>query len=421
MIKVLHINTGAEGGAGLCARRITNALMKQGIDSRMLFAYLSTSETEGDSLKNVKYAIAQRDKEFWYSNSILGKIKHLLMRMPWYMDEEKMKKIIEEKNIEHLYLHQPYSSYKNISHHPLIEWADIIHLHWVSEFVDYPTFFKDVKKPIVWTLHDMYPAIGIMHFESHHTVRPHALDEIDSMCRKIKRYSVKQAQQISFVAISDKMEGIIKMSEVLKGFPVTKIHNGVDTSIFRPIDTKKRLFKNINSDTVVFLFSSCDINDNRKGINRVIKALEGIKLEGDKKVVMIAIGKVHEENKPIADFPIHFAGLINEQTELSRLYSTADFFINASFEEAFAQTPLEAMACGTPVISTPCSGASDLIRPFNGVICQGYDSEALKEGILKAISTNYDSKTIRDYIIENFDYSKIAKQYIELYNSILNK
>lgn len=77
------------------------------------------------------------------------------------------------------------------------------------------------------------------------------------------------------------------------------------------------------------------------------------------------------------------------------------------------------MACGTPVISTPCSGAVDLIRPFNGGICEGYDSSALKDGILKAILQDYDSQKIRDYIIEYFDYNIIAKEYIELYIKIL--
>ena len=79
------------------------------------------------------------------------------------------------------------------------------------------------------------------------------------------------------------------------------------------------------------------------------------------------------------------------------------------------------MACGTPVISTPCSGAVDLIRPFNGVICEGYDSSALRDGILKAISQDYDSQKIRDYIIEYFNYNIIAKEYIDLYCKIQDK
>lgn len=91
-----------------------------------------------------------------------------------------------------------------------------------------------------------------------------------------------------------------------------------------------------------------------------------------------------------------------------RVKALVDFFILASYEETFAQTPLEAMACGTPVMSTPCSGASDLIKPFNGVVCDGFDSNALAEGITKTLSTEYNSNKIRQHIIDEYEYSNIA-------------
>lgn len=415
-MKVLHINTEQVGGAAWCVQRINNALVKQRVDSRMLFAH---GNTVSDGIVGI---VAEPDRDLWYSNAFFGKIKHILMRMPWYMDEEKMKKILEEKNTDKLFIHQPYSCYKNIAHHPLVEWADIIHLHWVADFVDYPTFFKEVKKPIVWTLHDMYPAIGVMHFESDYTILPSTLYEIDALCRRIKRKSVSQAKNLNLVAISDRMSTIISSSEILKRFSVSRIYNGVDTNSYKFIEVdRKEYFQNIAKNTIVFMFSSYAINDRRKGIDRVIDALERVKNERKINIALIAVGMVEAIEPPTASFPIHYTGLIESEDELSKVYSVADYFINASFEEAFAQTPLEAMACGTPVISTPCSGASDLIRPFNGVVCEKYDSSSLKDGIIKALSMNFDSDKIRQYIIENFDYSIIAMEYIKLYNRILNQ
>ena len=77
------------------------------------------------------------------------------------------------------------------------------------------------------------------------------------------------------------------------------------------------------------------------------------------------------------------------------------------------------MACGTPVISTPCSGASDLLRPFNGVLCDGFEPADLVNGIRKALAQKYDRKAIRDYIIENYDYTVIARKYIKLYERVV--
>lgn len=417
-MKILHINTYQEGGAAWCARKINGALVKAGIDSRMLFANGKVMP------EGVQGEIAERDFEFWYSSPILASIKHLFMRLPWYMDEEKMKKIIEKNNTDKLFLHQPYSCYKNIAHHPLIEWADLIHLHWVSDFVDYPTFFKNVKKPIVWTLHDKYPVVGVQHYCSDFFPVPEQLNEIDIYCKKIKRKAVLQAKNLHVVAISEQMQLLCSSSDVLNGFPCTLIHNGVNIDVFKPRNILCTPFQmeiqSLPAKTIKFMFSAYSILDENKGLNRVIEALEETRKIIDVSIALIIVGGVKETDpRPMVSFPLIFTGLIKDQSVLSSLYTCMDFFIQSAYEETFAQTPLEAMACGTPVISTPCSGAVDLIRPFNGVICEGYDSSALKDGIIKAVSQDYDSQKIRDYIIENFDYNIIAKEYIELYNKIL--
>lgn len=420
-MKVLHINTGQDGGAALCAMRINNALAAHGINSKMLFA-------EGKSLPDgVEGAIAEKDgKSLWYSNSIFGKIKHLLMRTPWYYDEEKMFKILEEINTEHLYLHQPFTKYTNIAHHPFVEWADVIHLHWVPDFVDYPTFFKQVKKPIVWTLHDKYPAVGLQHYCSEFSPVPEYLKQIDTICRKIKREGVLKSKKLHIVAISTLDKDICSESDVLKGIPCTIIHNGVDTKIFTSIEacSKKEVLAMYCSEDIItdrtklFMFSAFGIWDNNKGLQRVIDAFE--KTE-QKEIALIVVGGNFENLTPTASFPIIATGLITDQTELAKLYSISDYFISASYEETFGQTITEAMACGCPVISTPTGVAPDLIHPFNGVICNGFDSNALAEGIKKALSTEYNPTRIRQHIIDEYDYSKIAQQYIELYNGILVK
>ena len=414
-MKVLHINTSQAGGAAWCAIRINKALSLIGVDSRMLFA-------EGESMpEGVKGAIAVRDQESWYSNSLTTKIKHVLNRMPWYWDKEKMDMQINDAiskiEGERPYVHHPYSYYRNIANHPLVEWADIIHLHWVPDFVDYPTFFRQVKRPIVWTLHDKYPAEGVMHYSSKYFPVPEELKDIDKRSRQAKRKGVKKSQNLNIVAISDEMIDLCKKSEVLYDFPITLIHNGVDTNVFKPYDKHiARKSLGLPSTAKIFLFSSYGINDRNKGLDRLICALEKSDISN---ILLVCIGEDLGCELPKARFSIIITGLQKEQEKIAKYYSASDFFMQCSYEETFAQTPLEAMSCGTPVISTPCSGAKDLIRPFNGVICSGYDSNAIAEGIQKAINTQYNCNTIRQYIVENYEYSIIAQQYKELYESIL--
>lgn len=416
-MKVLHINTEQKGGAAWCAIRINNALMQQGVESKMLFA-------QGDIIPDgVEGAIAKKD---WIVairfNPLLARLRHLLMRIPWYRNVEKLQTKMNNANTQHLYLHQPLSNYTNISHHPLVEWADVIHLHWVSDFVDYPSFFKNVRKPIVWTLHDMYPAIGVMHFESEYSVRPEELDDIDAICRQIKKKGLENARNLNIVAISEMMKDIIHSSELLGEFPVSLIHNGVDIEIFKPVHAQSIVndfVSSLKKGTKVFLFSSYWIWDKRKGLDRILEAFDKVKEQTDQEFALIVIGCINDNDQyPKASYPILCTGLIKDQNELAKIYTAADYFINASYEEAFAQTPLEAMACGTPVISTPCSGAKDLIRPFNGIVCDGYECDALAIGIENALHYNYESNIIREYIVKKYDYSIIAKQYIELYLKI---
>lgn len=420
-MRVLHLNTFQEGGAALCAIRIDKALVRQGVESRMLFAQ-GTSLPEG-----VNGAIAEKDRIVKLrSNPLFAKLRHLFMRIPWYMNVEKKQVRLDKANTQHLFLHIPFSNYTNIVHHPLVEWADVIHLHWVSDFVDYSTFFKNIKKPIVWTIHDKYPIVGVQHYCSKFSPIPDSLKNIDKKCEEIKRKGILQSKKIYIDAISQLMRDLCSKSAVLNGIPSTLIHNGVDTNVFTPYNVKsfdilsiydKEIVSYLNENTKIFMFSSFGIWNRIKGLERVLDALEQIDC---KNKVLVVVGEIGMFHIPKVSFPVIYTGLIRETVELVKIYSIIDFFILASYEEAFAQTPLEAMACGKPVIATPCSGIPDLIRSFNGIICNGFDPISIADGISKALNKSYDSDIIRQYIIENFEYEKIVRQYIELYNDILN-
>ncbi len=423
-MKILHINALQIGGAALCAQRICKALIDKGIESKMLVA-------EGEPHDYIYVAEEDKSQEtdFWYSNPFLGKFKHLLMRTPWYWDEEKFKtefRKAQANTQERPYIHIPYSNYKNIINHPLIEWCDIIHLHWVSGMIDYPSFFKNIKKPIVWTLHDKHPAIGLLHYSSKYFPLPNNYSKIENITKKIKRDSMRSHNDIHLIAISKQMIELCKKSQVLNSFPTTLIHNGVKTEIFKPINEirekeVKKIYGINNNNLKIFVFSSSFLLENNKGFYRVIEALEQIR-EYEK--ILICIGKTEKRLEVQSSFPIIFTNTIKQQEKIAELYSIADFFIQASYEESFGQTVLESMSCGTPVISTPCGIAQEVIKEFNGIICNGFTPNAIAEGIKRAMAyernIHYNRLNIRQYIKDNFSYDIIAEKYIKLYTSILN-
>jgi glycosyltransferase involved in cell wall biosynthesis len=134
--------------------------------------------------------------------------------------------------------------------------------------------------------------------------------------------------------------------------------------------------------------------------------------------MLVCIGMSFEPIQE-ASFPIILTGLLTSYTRLSKYSSAADYFISNSYEETFGQTLLESLACGTPVITTPCSGSHDLINQENGVVCSDFTVEALVECIKLAMSREYNPTKIREDVINRFSYDKIAQQYIELYKKVL--
>lgn len=402
-------------GAAMCAIRINNALVKEGVDSRMLFAQGSTIP------KGINGAIAEEDKDLLRRHTWLLHFKNLLARTPLWrkMDKEKVEMILRQKNNrleKKLYLHGPYSSYKNIAHHPLVEWADVIHLHWVAYFVDYPTFFEEVKKPIVWTLHDVLPAVGALHFESSFYPVPESLKSIDTYCRRVKRKSILQSQNLNIVAISEMMAEMCETSDVLKGFPVTLIHNGVDIDVFQPYNKKNaREELGLPLDAKIFLFSANSLDDENKGLPRIIQALESLGLSN---MMLVCIGKcASEEAFSGLSFPLKVTGYVGRHIEMAKYYSSADFYLQGSYFESFGQTVIEAMACGTPVISTPSGISEEVIHPFSGILCKGFASDDIALAIEQAMAQDYDADAIRQYILDNFKYEKIARQYVDLYKT----
>ena len=411
-MKVVHICTSLNGGAGLCAKRIIRATRAMGIDAKVIVAE-GDNEDEWVDVFNVPYP--------WSKIWPIKKFQVLLnMYGLWPRYERfphKINKELKKMDADRVCVTSPISRYKKLHEHPWIKDADIIHLQWVGNFLDYETFFKNVHTPIVWTIHDENPGLGGFHYTSWRDSSTESFKKLERKLIAIKQEAYSHVENMMLVAISSMMKQYIMSNELLSRFPVRMIHNGIEADRFLKKDKQEsRQQLEIPADAIVFTFVAENIHEGRKGLKDLIEALEEIQIPN---VHLYCLGR-YDDILPESDLPVHCVGFVSDAATLSLYYSASDYFVIPSYQEAFAQTPMEAMACGTPVITYPCSGSGDLINESNGVICTDFSVNALVDGIRLAMTRKYDPSIIREDVIGRFAYDKIACQYLQLYEDVLS-
>ena len=358
-MKVLHITYTDAGGAGIAAMRIHKSLCKHGIESSMLVADKTSHEESVYTAENCFTPSYIPPK-----NKILRKIKKMARKRGYFLStQERYDRLVDHIPSAHKTLFTSPLSCYNLNQHPAVLDADIIHLHWVANFIDYPTFFPNINKPIVWTLHDENLAFGGFHYgREREQYYPYYAEVEDDYCQ-IKQSSLAQCKDIHMVALSKMMKDFYTTKSFLSGRHTIIIHNGIDTDIFKPLDRSiGRQVYHIPENNYVIAFCCVNLNDKRKGLAELVEAI----------------------------------------SKLQRY------------------EPLEAIACGLPIVAFPCSGMEELVNSDNGVVCKDFTTESLVEGLTEVTNKEYDKHILHSGIEQRFTSDIIANNYIDLYNRILH-
>lgn len=410
-MNILHISTLDYGGAGLAALRLHNAMKAAGVNSKMLVE-------QKKSYSDEVYAVESNLNEYkWSAHWIVRKIqKHILRRLGFVSQIEKYYKIIDKIPLEkRTYYTLPVTHY-DVASHPLVEQADIIHLHWVANFVDYETFFAKIDKPIVWTFQDENIGYGGFHYTKNYDKYISFYKDIEDEFVSIKRNGLAQCNNMTVVAVSKQMNDFLSNKSLIGVSPLTIIPNMVDCTEYKSLDKKfARSVFNIAQEDLVFVFCSVDLNDDRKGLKEIIRALNHLQL---KNVTLLCIGQGTIKSDNLS-FNVYCTGSIQNEKLMALAYSSGDYFLMPSFQEAFAQTSIESMACGLPIIAFPCSGIEDLVDTNNGVICADFTVEALIDGIKTALSRQYNHEEIRNYVLKYYSSEVITGKYLSVYHKVL--
>lgn len=392
-MKIIHISMADFNGAGLCAYRLCKAQRELGYDSRMVVL----------RKKHKDDFITQYGASTYFLNSIRHKLNKALGMAD---DLNECRALSRQHN-------RPYAlpvSPIDLTQLQIIHDADVIHLHWVGDFLDFPSFFETFKaKPIVYTLHDQNLLYGISNTASPQ-LAGHWLEE---KYWTLKKTAIQKAQRMGVVYLSRMTFNNQGDNPVLVHAHKRVIHNSVDSRLYRPYEkhaVRQRL--GIGSEEKIFAFCACNIHEERKGLALLSDALAA--LHSDYKILAIGKNRSTAFGRNVIE-----VGRISDENRMSEMLSAADYFCMPSFEEYFAQAPLEAMSCGLPVIAFPCSGTEELISPENGVRCSDFTVDALKAGLVQALATDYRPAFIRQSVIDRFSPQQIAKENIDFYQSLM--
>lgn len=212
---------------------------------------------------------------------------------------------------------------------PEFRQADVIHLHWVNQGM---LSLNDIRriirsgKPVVWTMHDMWPFTGICHYAGsckniHNNAKvancSNALISATCHIRFSEKTRLYAGSKLTFVACSHWLEEMAKQSALLQGQAITSIPNAINTNLFKPRPKKFAREKlNLPSDKKLLLFGSMKITDKRKGINYLIEACKQIAdhdPELGQNLGVVVLGSHAEQYASLFPFPIYTMNYVSNE------------------------------------------------------------------------------------------------------------
>lgn len=303
---------------------------------------------------------------------------------------------------------------------------DIIHLHNIhGYYLNVKVLFEFLakyNKPIVWTLHDCWLFTGHCAYFSFNGCEkwksecfscPLKKDYPTSLVLDNSKKNFKEKKElftkpenITLVTPSEWLKELTEESFMGK-YPVKVINNGIDITKFRPTKSDFREKNNLQDKFIILGVAS--VWDERKGLKDFLKLQE--MLDENQKIVLVGLNDAQ-----LAELPKGIIGIkrTNSIEELAELYSAADVFVNTTYEDNYPTTNLEAISCGTPVITYKTGGSPESVDEGNGFVVAQGDINALVEAF-----KNIDG--CKTQATDKFDATKRYKEYIDLYKALLEK
>jgi glycosyltransferase involved in cell wall biosynthesis len=296
--------------------------------------------------------------------------------------------------------------------------ADIVNLHWINGCMLSIKEITQIKAPIVWTLHDAWAFCGAEHHHLHDDNRyKEGYDSIRDLNRYVWRQKRKYWDNLNFniVTPSTWLGKEAAESCIMRNKNIQVIHNGIDLNVFKPPPEKKS-----SKDKKLIAFGAFDVNDWNKGGGELLEALRILRDKYKREFELLLIGNGRFDD----EFKVKNTGFISSDADIAPIYPQADVFVLASKYDNLPNMLVEASACGVPLVGFDTGGIPDIIKTGkNGYLAKAFNCEDLAHGLDFVLNDKNSielSKNARESAEKNFDIKNIARQYIELYEEIIN-
>lgn len=308
---------------------------------------------------------------------------------------------------------------------------DVVHLHNIHGcYINYRILFEYLNAhniPVIWTMHDCwsftghcayFDRIGCEKWFTGCMICPQkgAFPKSIGFDRSSQNYALKKSlyagkQNMLMVPVSEWLGDLVGRS-FLKDVPRCIINNGIDLNIFKP--TKSDIREKYGIGNKFIVLGVADGYGDRKGLNEFVE-LSNI-LGKDYQIIMVG---VEESELSLIPSRIIAKTRTNSQQELVNLYSVADVYINPTYEDNFPTTNIEALACGTPIITYKTGGSPEAVDASTGIVVEQGDIKGLVEAIQQMKDYPISSVVCRQRAEECFNQDTCFANYVDKYESII--
>ena len=389
------------GGAFIGAKRLSHALIKQGVECSMLVRQKVSNDPHV-----IQYCENIKEFQKRFNRLIVSKTGE------W----RKNLKGTNSFNLRHTGVHKIINKSD----------ADCVIMHWIGNDTISIREIALIDKPIIWRLADMWAFSGCTHYSDDKELD--ALENpsspvqgsIDKFVWSRKKKSW-QDLQMKIVCGSEWLSSKVRSSSILGNYEAFTIPSSLNTDIFVP---SKNDNNNKSHECNLLFGANNALKDPRKGFDLLIEAIVILKKnKPDLRIKLKVFGHSKQEKLNIRGIEVNSVGYIKEEVVMSKLYQETDIFMIPSRADNLPFTAMESLSCGTPVVGFAIGGIPEIVdHQVNGFLASPFNCNELAEGIEWIInrikSSNLLQTNARDKASRLYSYQSQAKSYINLIDSM---